>query len=128
MSELRVQPVKLHEFSLEPALEGANFSIRLLGTADARAQRTIGATLPQVHAEALRLAVREVTVDYRELEFMNSSCFKEFITWLGEVRVLPSHTKYRIRFLSDSGKHWQRRSLTALSCFAVDLVEIEYRE
>ena len=33
--------------------------------------------------------------------------------------------QYKVRFLSDSKKHWQSRSLGALACFAVDLINIE---
>jgi hypothetical protein len=56
---------------------------------------------------------------------MNSSCFKTFITWIVRVRNLAPDAQYKIRFLSDQEKHWQRRSLGALSCFAVDLIRIE---
>jgi hypothetical protein len=63
-------------------------------------------------------------VDFRAFDFMNSSCFKAFVTWIGLVQELESG-QYKIRFLSDEGKHWQRRSLDALRCFAVDLIQIE---
>jgi hypothetical protein len=125
MSELRIQPVSLHGFSIEPSFDGSHVAVKLIGTADMRAQRTIASVLRELHAEAMRLRSRKVSVDYRDLEFMNSSCFKEFITWLGDVRALPPSDKYTIRFLSDPRKHWQARSLSALSCFAVDVVEID---
>jgi hypothetical protein len=56
---------------------------------------------------------------------MNSSCFKAFVSWLGVLQDVDRVRQYRIRFLSDDQKHWQRRSLSALCCFAVDLVRIE---
>ncbi len=83
------------------------------------------AMLEQVAAQLKQVRVREVVVDMRELEFMNSSCFKSFVTWLTDVQQLERDKQYQIRFLSDSSKHWQRRSQFALSCFAVDLVKIE---
>jgi hypothetical protein len=51
--------------------------------------------------------------------------FKAFVSRLGTLQDLDVALQYRIRFLSDEEKHWQRRSLGALSSFAVDLVEIE---
>jgi hypothetical protein len=100
-------------------------SVRLVGSAESVAMAQLGHLLGKLHGEALRLAVREVTIDMRDLEFMNSSCFKAFVSWLGELQELAPGRQYRIRFLSDEQKHWQRRSLGALSCFAVDLIQIE---
>jgi hypothetical protein len=64
-------------------------------------------------------------VDFRELEFMNSSCFKCFVTWLGIVQDLEPTRQYKIVFASNRELHWQRRSLNALRCFAMGVVTIE---
>ena len=65
-----------------------------------------------------------VVVDFRQLEFMNSSCFKAFVTWLQNLLDVPAERRYRIRFVSDPNKHWQARSLRALACFATELVDV----
>jgi hypothetical protein len=72
----------------------------------------------------MELGIPEVQIDLRELEFMNSSCFKSFVSWISEVSELTSG-HYRIRFLSNPSILWQHRSLHALSCFAAELVTIE---
>ena len=87
--------------------------------------KSIDSLLKALHEEALRLQVREVTIDLTQLEFMNSSCFKAFVTWIGNLQDLESPKQYSIVFKSDDNKHWQRRSLEALSCFAVDLIRVE---
>jgi hypothetical protein len=97
---------------------------KLCGTADLRVTDSVEAILNRVHQKALELAIPEVQVDLRELEFMNSSCFKSFVSWISEVSELPSG-QYRIRFLTSPSILWQRRSLHALSCFAAELVTIE---
>jgi hypothetical protein len=97
---------------------------KLSGTADLRVTDSIEAILTRVHQKALELAVSEVQMDFRDLEFMNSSCFKSFVSWIGEVSDLTAG-QYRIRFLSNPSILWQRRSLHALSCFAAELVTIE---
>ena len=56
---------------------------------------------------------------------MNSSCFKSFVTWISDVSELEPDKQYKIRLLSKPEMHWQRRSLHALRCFAVDLISIE---
>jgi anti-anti-sigma factor len=100
-------------------------STRFRGTADVEAQPDLQHYVKALHTESMRLKVKKVVVDFRDLEFMNSSSFKIFVGWLAQVQELPGDQQYRINFLSNPNMHWQRRSLAALSCFAVDLVSIE---
>jgi hypothetical protein len=100
-------------------------SVAFSGNADSRSMSAIDALLSGLHTVAVGSKMREVTIDLRELEFMNSSCFKAFVTWIGKVQDLPQPQQYHMVFRSDDSKHWQRRSLGALSCFAVDLIRIE---
>lgn len=95
------------------------------GSADSRSQDAIQALLNRVHTEALRLRLPEVAIDFRDCDFVNSSCFKAFVVWLEQIQELDAAEQYRLRFFSDDTKAWQRRSLQALSCFAIELVHIE---
>jgi hypothetical protein len=104
--------------------EDAALVAKLSGTADLRVTDSVEAILSRVHQKALELGIPEVRMDLRDLEFMNSSCFKSFVSWISEVSDLPSG-QYRIRFLSNPSILWQRRSLHALSCFAAELITIE---
>ena len=97
----------------------------LSGTADLRAQSGLETYLFQINEIALSTEVPEVVVDIRRLEFLNSSCFKAFVSWVGQLQEIEHTRQYRIRFLSDARLLWQRRSLHALSCFAVDLITVE---
>jgi hypothetical protein len=98
--------------------------VRLEGTADSRFTDELARFVVSAQEASLATAVKRVVIDFRELEFMNSSCFKSFVTWLQNLLDLEPERQYRIRFLSDANKHWQARSLKALSCFAADLVEV----
>jgi anti-anti-sigma factor len=98
---------------------------RFRGTADSEAKPALDHYVEALHEEARRVEATKVVIDFRELEFMNSSSFKVFVTWLAQVQELPANEQYRIHFLSNPSMHWQRRSLAALSCFAVNLVTIE---
>jgi len=113
------------DFSASAELSGAALTLALTGNADLNAKESLDALLPRVHEEAQRAAATEVIVDFRELEFMNSSCFKSFVTWINEVQELAPEKQYKIRLLSKPEMHWQRRSLHALRCFAVDVITIE---
>lgn len=117
--------ITLRDFSASVATNGKALVLRLTGNADMAAKEGLDALLPRLHEEALAIEATDVSVDFRELEFMNSSCFKSFVTWISDVSELSPDKQYRIRLLSKPEMHWQRRSLHALRCFAVDLISIE---
>ncbi len=76
-----------------------------------------------VHDRLAKAGQSTVTVDFRDLEFCNSSGFKAFIHWLERIREMPKEAQYRLRFLLSPVRKWQRTSLLALSCFAPDRVD-----
>lgn len=117
--------VSLRDFSANVRAEGRSLVLRLSGNADMAAKDSLDSLLPRVHGEALRIGAAEVQVDFRQLEFMNSSCFKSFVTWISDVADLDPSKQYKIRLASNAEMHWQRRSLHALRCFAVDLITVE---
>lgn len=77
-----------------------------------------------VHGQLAGANVKEIRVDFQELEFCNSSGFKAFIHWIQRIQGLPEPQRYKLRFLSSPARKWQRTSLLALSCYAPGLVEI----
>jgi hypothetical protein len=115
----------LDSFSSRIARSGEALHVLLEGDANMNAVDEIGRTLDEAHEAVQRESTSLVVIDVRNLEFMNSSCFKKFVSWLGHVQELPKETQYMIRFLSDPKMHWQRRSLHVLQCFAPDLVTVE---
>ena len=121
-------PIASHGFWARASSEGdpsKRATLTLIGNADESTREHVQRAVTAMREQASVLRVEEVAVDMRELEFMNSSCFKCLITWLSDLLEQPAELRYQIRFLSDSTKHWQHRSLRALSCFATDLVSIE---
>lgn len=64
-----------------------------------------------------------VSVDFRELRFMNSSCFKYFATW---IKTNNTHaTPHSIHFVLNKSFHWQEVSIHALRCFSANEITIE---
>ena len=124
MNEIALPVEQAAELKAKLIREDGALVAKLSGTADLRVTDSVEAILSRVHQSALELGIAEVRMDLRELEFMNSSCFKSFVSWISEVSDLPSG-QYRIRFLSNPSILWQRRSLHALSCFAAELITIE---
>ena len=124
MNEIALPVEQAAELRARLTQEEGALVAKLSGTADLRVTDSVEAILNRVHQKALELSIPEVRMDLRDLEFMNSSCFKSFVSWISDVSDLTSG-QYRIRFLSNPSILWQRRSLHALSCFAAELVTIE---
>jgi hypothetical protein len=122
--DLHIPEVIRPGFAFRAALEGDGLQLRLIGSADARATSELAGFVAHAHAEARRLSVREVVVDLHGCTFMNSSCFKAFLTWLAAIAELSPDAQYRLRFAWDGASYWQRRSLQALKTYAIDLVQL----
>jgi len=99
--------------------------VTFCGEADMAAAEAVRSALADAHGRALSLRSGEVILDLSRLEFMNSTCLKTFLTWLGRLEGLTPHTRYRVRMISNPSTPWQRRSLHALVAFAPDLVTID---
>jgi hypothetical protein len=112
-------------FSAEIERDEDVVTVRLEGDANMAAVGPIGQALVDAHERAMGSPTSLVLIDFRRLEFMSSACFKKFVGWLDAAQQAPPATQYRVRFLSNPQYHWQRRSLHALQCFALDLVTIE---
>jgi hypothetical protein len=126
MTAMDVPDIRTEELRSEMTLANeTSVQVRLVGTAESEAMSALGDLLGKLHLAAVENAVREVTIDMRDLEFMNSSCFKAFVSWVGHVEELALERQYQIRFLSDEKKHWQARSLGALMCFATHIIRVE---
>lgn len=124
MTDAKSFAIESDGLTVEPAVDGV-LALRFSGSADTRSQAAIEDLLSRVHDAATQRGADEVTVDFRSLKFISSSCLKAFVVWLSRVQSLAAERQYRIRFFADDSKPWQKRSLGAIACFAVDLVKIE---
>lgn len=120
-----------------PAVVGADFrahteregdAVRVVceGNADLRVFEPLDQLLHAVDSLARQRSTPEVVVDFKALEFMNSSCFKGFVSWIGRIQDLEPGSRYRLRFVANPAIHWQQRSLHALRCFATELISVEF--
>jgi hypothetical protein len=112
------------DFSGATTRDGNVLTTKLRGTADYSAIDLLDKLLTQTHVDATKHPASEVVVDLRDLEFMNSSCFKSFVSWITDVQELDAGAQYKVRFLSNPKLHWQKRSLHSLRCFAVELITV----
>jgi len=119
------ETVSESDFAAQASAANRRIQVSLTGTADLTVKAQLDHFLREVHSEAQRCSAEEVTVDFRQLEFMNSSCLKSFVWWISTAQGQPGDSKYRIVFVSSPTVCWQRRSLNALACLANEIISIQ---
>jgi len=125
MSLDAAEAMKGNNFTARASTRDRCIEVSLTGTADLTVSSQLDNFLRDVHIEAQRCLAQEVTVDVRQLEFMNSSCLKSFVRWICAVQEQVDPGKYRIVFVSSTSVGWQRRSLSALASLANEIVSIQ---
>ena len=119
------ESMKENDFAAQATAAIGRIQVSMPGTADLTIKTQLDQFLRGVHTEAQRCLAEEVTVDVRQLEFMNSSCLKSFVWWISTVQEQSGNGKYRIVFVSSPSVYWQRRSLNALACLANEIISIQ---
>jgi hypothetical protein len=114
-----------NDFAANASVSERTVAVSLSGTADVTIRNHLDHFLREVHQEAQRCRAEEVTVDVRQLEFMNSSCLKCLVWWVSTVQEQPTEGKYKIVFVSSPSVYWQRRSLDALACLADGIISVQ---
>ena len=100
MLATELSPLVHTGFQLTPRLDGGMLLVSFSGNGDMSAVEALGRYLKQVHQEAVSQKVTDVSFDFRDLYFMNSSCFKAFVTWIDQASRGEGHG-YLIRFLTN---------------------------
>ncbi len=78
----------------------------------------------EAHSELLKLNMKSVTIDLTNLVFMNSTAFRELVTWAVKIEALPENQKYKFKFVMSTQHLWQSGSIGALKALTPDIVEI----
>jgi hypothetical protein len=85
--------------------------------------RVVGGYLRRIHDTAVASKLPEVTVELRELKFMNSSGLRVFLEWVENIRT-GAH-RYRLRLRINKSVSWQRSSFFAIADLAPEFVTVE---
>jgi hypothetical protein len=65
----------------QSAMNNQRLMLSFSGSGEIGDQEPLTAFLKQVHAFAFENKSERVTISFEQLQFMNSSCFKAFVTW-----------------------------------------------
>ena len=98
--------------------------LRMVGSADTKAQQPLGMLFAQIHEELVARKTAELVLDMRSLDHMGAPCLRQLLAWLDRQTEVPDADRYRIRIQILPGLAWQQ-SLQALSCFDPTTITIE---
>ncbi len=121
MAELNLPHIVESGFALVP-VQADPPQIRFTGNGDSEAVGPLARYLRQLHTELLGNHCTTVSVDLRELYFMNSSCLKNFVSWI--YKVDTEGKPYEITLMANARLQWQQRSLATLQRLAPKIVTI----
>lgn len=124
MAPLALEDIQGEAFRSSATFADGELRLGLVGSADVRIREKLQELFSRLDGEARQIGAKIVFVDFRELEFMDSTCFKFIVSWVDQARQNMTAETYRIRFASTARASHQR-SLYALQCFAGDLVTLE---
>jgi hypothetical protein len=80
--------------------------------------------LKSVNDALIKNKIKEIHVDVRDLQFINSSGIKELVYWIMKATKLKDEHKYRIIFICNPEIEWQTDSIAKVTLLAPHLVEI----
>jgi hypothetical protein len=122
--ELGIHALDASNLEIEASLDTSGLTFALRGSCDAFAVTPLGSYLTRVLAEMKRLGCTRVTFDIRGLCLLNSSCLKQFITFLHKLRAPDTSAKYAVDFLVDAKVGWQARALAAFVRMCPEIVRV----
>jgi hypothetical protein len=119
---LLVRDLSLGHFRTVTRQEGTELVVRMCGNADSQVRDELEIFLRQLDVETRRVGAKTAVVDVCELFFMNSTCLSLMVRWISTLA--ESALPYKLRFISNAGLRWQRRSLSALAALAPSAVTV----
>jgi len=68
----------------------------------------------KIHEGVLKLELKSVIVDIRNLAFLNSSGIKEVVNWILKLEKLPDNKRYIIKFVYNPDIKWQETFVSSM--------------
>jgi hypothetical protein len=77
-----------------------------------------------LHKACLENGLKNINVDIKNLDFINSSAIKEIINWIISIEEVPEEQMYTITFICESDKKWQSFRLDILIAMNDKIVKV----
>jgi hypothetical protein len=126
MNKLGLDSIAQGKIKIDVLDEGTNVAIRFVGDIDMEDPSIILDPLfEKIHTGMVIKKLHEITADFRQLTFLNSSGIKALAKWIMKLVTLPADQKYAIKIVHNKSITWQVTSLPTLTYLVPGGVKIE---
>ena len=112
MSNVKLGKMQKGRMTIQPRVESDTVHVEIEGICDSFAVKGLGAFLTSVAEEVTRSSLRHVNIDISQVSLLNSSCIKQFITFIRPIKA--GQLDCKVCFTVAPSIPWQRRSMSAL--------------
>ena len=78
----------------------------------------------EIHESIAGLGLKEIVLDFSDLEFLNSSGIKSLINWFIKLPQLPEDQRYTLQILSNSAITWQSTTFKSIAMLVPQNVKL----
>lgn len=116
MNKLNLSDMIHDRVSIQVTDSGANVLVSVVGDIDMQDPSLIlGPFFEKLHQGALAAGLSAIEVDFRQLNFLNSSGIKALAKWAIQLGSTPADKRYQIRIYHNKLSTWQNTSLPTLA-------------
>jgi hypothetical protein len=126
MNKLNIEPVKQSRISIDVTDTASGVGVGFVGDVDMQDPSVVLDPLfDKIHSGCVSAGIKEVDLDFRQLNFLNSSGIKAIAKWIMKLGELPAEKKYVIKIVHNKNITWQVTSLPTLTFLVPGAVKVE---
>ena len=126
MNKLNIQTVEEERIKIEVLDSEQGVIIKFIGDIDMEDPSVILDPLfSKLHDGAVEEKIANVSADFTELNFLNSSGIKAVAKWIMKLTELDDASKYQIKIIHNKDITWQVTSLPTLTFLVPGAVQVE---
>ncbi len=126
MNKLNIEPVKQSRISIDIADTASGIGVSFIGDVDMQDPGIILDPLfDKIHGGCVKSGIKEVDLDFKQLNFLNSSGIKAIAKWIMKLGDLSEDKKYIIKIIHNKNITWQVTSLPTLTFLVPGAVKVE---
>jgi hypothetical protein len=126
MNKLNIEPVAQSRISIEVTDTASGVGVSFVGDVDMQDPGVILDPLfEKIHGGCISAGIKEVDLDFKQLNFLNSSGIKAIAKWIMKLGELSADKKYVIKIIHNKNITWQVTSLPTLTFLVPGAVKVE---
>ncbi len=126
MNKLNIEPVKQSRISIDITDTASGIGVSFIGDVDMQDPGIVLDPLfDKIHGGCIESGIKEVDLDFKQLNFLNSSGIKAIAKWIMKLGDLSGDKKYVIKIIHNKNITWQVTSLPTLTFLVPGAVKVE---